>query len=109
MEPNRDNACGCLQRESSDPPWPGYENLAPLPKKYVHDEVIRAWLDGADVQVKVPATGEWCDMPTVHDHDHLPQFAADGEYRVRPNDWVGDIQLVSRGDESCCSTSSCSP
>jgi len=53
---------------------------------YIHDSIIRDWLDGKPIQVQNPQ-GVWytLDSPRA-DMMNPPQFAADCRYRVKPEE-----------------------
>lgn len=51
--------------------------------KHKHAEVIKAWADGADVQIRVPIDLEqWVDV-TPPPHEAV-RFFDDCEYRIKP-------------------------
>lgn len=47
-------------------------------KPHKHCEVIKAWADGAEIQVKDPALNRWSPL-TEH-----PRWYEDMEYRIKP-------------------------
>jgi len=53
--------------------------------KHPHDEVIRAWLDGKDIQMKLGA--EWIPVNNVDWYAAMsatPRFAKKETYRIKP-------------------------
>ena len=65
--------------------------------KRKHAELIKKWADGAEIQYKSKADGEWCDhSDTEWDEDY--------EYRIKPEpkpDWSKHIRISSRNNEIC--------
>ena len=49
-----------------------------MPNKHKHAAVIKAWADGAEVQVRIMNLGDWVDMK------HTPNWNIDSDYRVKP-------------------------
>ena len=45
--------------------------------KHKHAELIKAWADGAEIEVLTPSTSEWKDVSE-------PLWIADQEYRIKP-------------------------
>jgi hypothetical protein len=45
--------------------------------KHKHAELIKAWADGAEIEVLTPSTSEWNDVSE-------PLWIADQEYRIKP-------------------------
>jgi hypothetical protein len=55
--------------------------------KHKHAELIKAWADGAEIEVLTPSTSEWNDVSE-------PLWIADQEYRIKPKpDVVEDTDL----------------
>ena len=52
-------------------------------KKYVHDEVVRAWLDGKDVQMQT--SSGWETIKRDASDTLVPPFFSHYTYRVKPN------------------------
>lgn len=46
-------------------------------KPHKHAELIKAWADGAEIEVKHPANGSWFDAKP-------PCWDTDYEYRIKP-------------------------
>ena len=46
-------------------------------KPHKHAELIKAWADGAEIEVLTPSTSEWNDVSE-------PLWIADQEYRIKP-------------------------
>ncbi len=85
--------CQCKSQESQG------NCLACAPKKtipHVHAAIIKAWADGAIIQVKDYTI--WEDTPT-------PQWRADCEYRIKPEPKpvvVRYVQLKATGEYMRC-------
>lgn len=60
-------------------------------KPHKHAEVIKAWADGATIQVRVKPEHRWQDLDP---HWLAPCFAIDAEYRVKPEPKKLYIQTV---------------
>jgi succinate dehydrogenase/fumarate reductase-like Fe-S protein len=52
--------------------------------KYLHDEVIRAWLDGKTVQQYSWANGVWEDIENFNCWSKCPSFHRMNSYRIKP-------------------------
>ena len=50
-----------------------------MTQRHKHADVIIAWAEGKDVQVKAPLVGEWCALSIT-----TPHFYEDWEYRIKP-------------------------
>ncbi len=48
-------------------------------QRHKHADVIIAWAEGKDVQVRVPSAGEWGDFSI-----EPPRFYENWEYRIKP-------------------------
>lgn len=57
---------------------------------HVHAEVIKAWADGAQVQIKGPV-GEWYDFVSSR-----PSWIVTSEYRVKPETLRYRVALFKR-------------
>ena len=55
-------------------------------KQHKHAEIIKAWADGAEIQVR--GKGEWFDALN-------PTFSNPFEYRVKPKKWTPKYRLVA--------------
>lgn len=56
----------------------GCSNCVPtLKTPHVHAELIKAWADGATIQIQLPSTGTWHDNPS-------PTWCANVKYRIKP-------------------------
>ena len=52
--------------------------------KFIHDEMVRAWLDGEDIQYSTDGNN-WKDLLNVTaEHKCLPYFSRDYKYRFKP-------------------------
>ena len=67
------------------------------PRKYA--ELIKAWADGAEIQVRPSSSGKWADCEN-------PYWAQNYEYRIKPEP-KPDI-VVSRWVDRYGSTAHCS-
>ena len=56
--------------------------------KHKHAELIKAWADGAEIEVLTPSTSEWNDVSE-------PLWIADQEYRIKPEP-KPDVVVYSR-------------
>lgn len=52
---------------------------------YIHDTIIREYLNGKDIQVYLSQEGEWLDVPNIKDIVFFPIFAIENKYRIKPN------------------------
>lgn len=50
---------------------------------YKHDAIVRAWLDGKQIQAKDAHTGLWENYPTGNP-DMVPAFPPHREFRIKP-------------------------
>ena len=48
-------------------------------QRHKHADVIIAWAEGKDVQVRDEGTNRWCDVKTSN-----PLFVEDWEFRIKP-------------------------
>lgn len=87
--------------------------------KHPHDAVIRAWLDGEQIQYRYHSTETWRLLPAKPGVDPVPAFYKGWEYRVAPTvidfenswDWreafnfahfsTADIAIILKADEGC--------
>ena len=69
-------------------------------QRHKHADVIIAWANGEDVQVRHRVTGEWVDLTL-----HAPTFTGD-EYRVKPKPVIRKyrVALFIRGSRIYTST-----
>lgn len=51
--------------------------------KYIHDAIIRAWLDGEQIQFK-DYNSEWLDLKTTLNASFVPPFDCAVQYRIKP-------------------------
>ena len=58
-----------------------------------HFDVFKAWVDGAEVQIKTP-NGDW----VTFNHDENPVWGVKSEYRVKPK--VVKMNLIKFTDTS---------
>lgn len=64
-------------------------------KPHKHAEVIKAWADGADIQMRVNGSrGSWTD---VEDQGKVHLWYQELEYRVKPENIIKDM-VVYYGD-----------
>lgn len=72
---------------------------------YIHEDVIRAWVDGKTVQVQSP-DGKWYPLPPLDAQLMVtPAFAADCRYRVKPVDDPFPALIKTFGSQCGCRTS----
>jgi hypothetical protein len=65
--------------------------------KHKHAELIKAWADGAEIEVKHPMNNSWWDAKP-------PSWDLDYEYRIKPKEkkpvvrylWAYDNQVINR-------------
>ena len=50
-----------------------------MSKRHKHADVIIAWAEGKDVQVRAPLAEKWSDLSIA-----TPNFYEDWEYRIKP-------------------------
>jgi hypothetical protein len=64
-----------------------------MKKPHVHAELIKAWADGAEIQVRTSRSKnpEWLDVET-------PRWEQQMEYRIKPEPTDFDIHGVEVGD-----------
>lgn len=66
-----------------------------MKQRHKHADVIIAWAEGKDVQVKHPQGGGWCALESS-----TPHFYANGEYRIKPATKKYRVALfISCGDD----------
>ncbi len=52
-----------------------------------HAEVIKAWADGAAVQILTAGSAAgWVDLPVASEAKHAPQWNPEYEYRIKPEE-----------------------
>ena len=68
-------------------------------QRHKHADVIIAWAEGKDVQVKAPLPGEWCALSIA-----TPHFYEDWEYRIKPPAKKYRVALFKDGTEGYTST-----
>lgn len=62
-------------------------------KPHKHCEVIKAWADGAEIQVKDPALNRWSPLITER-----PYWYEDMQYRVKPKTIRYRVALINETD-----------
>lgn len=65
-------------------------------KKYPHDALVRAWLDGQVVEYKVE--GAWHPLPARDTVSKMPHFYATQFYRLQP--FMARTRLAQVGDRA---------
>ena len=56
-----------------------------MTNKHPHDECIRAWLDGAEIEFRHTPEEKWVSMRMIGGNDKsMPFFYPDSEYRIKP-------------------------
>lgn len=56
--------------------------------KYPHDEAIRAWLDGEQIQYRRGDDHRWVNLPILSSDGPLPMFNRDFSYRIKPKEKI---------------------
>ena len=65
-----------------------------MSKRHKHADVIIAWAEGKDVQVRDEGAKCWCDVKTS-----TPAFIEDWEYRIKPPAKKYRVALFRKHDE----------
>lgn len=66
--------------------------------KHPHDAVIRAWLDGEQIQYRYHSTETWRLLPAKPGVDPVPAFYKGWEYRVAPKTAKGYRRMLFKND-----------
>lgn len=72
-----------------------------------HKEIIKAWLDGAEIEWRGPLAeeGTWRAVPNVDAFGRLPNFGDDCEYRIKPKTHRMYFESLGRSAISFCLSS----
>lgn len=68
-----------------------------MTQRHKHADVIHAWAEGAEIEFKVQATGDWRKTDT-------PSWQEDYEYRIKPPARKYRVALFNNGAEGYTST-----
>lgn len=65
-------------------------------KPHKHAELIKAWADGAEIQVSIDGNKPWHDF----ENNESPSWSTEYEYRIKPepkHDVVTSVRVIGKG------------